>query len=74
MISSERNKAMFEKRSTFKKYFFTFASGLAGGLILGLLYAPITGKKMQKKVADVTDQVIDRVDDLKQTVRKFANA
>jgi hypothetical protein len=29
---------------------------------------------MQKKVSDVTDQVIDRVDDLKQTVRKFASA
>jgi gas vesicle protein len=65
---------MFERKSTFKKYFFTFVGGVASGVILGLLYAPVTGKKMQKKVADVTDQVIDRVDDLKQTVRKFANA
>ncbi|HSY50124.1 MAG TPA: YtxH domain-containing protein [Thermoanaerobaculia bacterium] len=65
---------MFERKSTFKKYLFTFVGGIASGVILGLLYAPVTGKKMQKKVADVTDQVIDRVDDLKQTVRKFANA
>ena len=41
---------------------------------LGLLYAPTTGKKMQKKVSDVTDKVIDKVDEFQQTVRKFANA
>jgi len=65
---------MFEKKNTFPKYFFTFAGGLASGVILGLLYAPITGKKLQKKVAGVTEQVIDKVDELQQTVRKFANA
>jgi hypothetical protein len=29
---------------------------------------------MQKKVADVTGNIIDRVDDLQQTVRKIATA
>jgi gas vesicle protein len=65
---------MFEKKNTFKKYFFTFTGGLVTGAIFGLLYAPITGKRMQKKVVGVTEQVIDRVDELQQTVRKFANA
>lgn len=72
---------MFERKSTFKSYFFTFLGGIAAGAVLGLMYAPITGKKMQKKVTGVTNQVIDKVDqiiekadDFRQTVRKFANA
>ena len=58
---------MFEKKPVFKKYAFTFLGGVLAGAVLGLLYAPITGKKMQKKVAEVSDQV-------QQTVRKIANA
>ena len=65
---------MFERKSTFKSYLFTFAAGIVAGAALGLLYAPTTGKKMQKKVSDVTDKVIDKVDEFQQTVRKFANA
>ncbi len=72
---------MFERKSNFKSYFFTFLGGLVTGAALGLLYAPITGKKMQKKVTGVTNQVIDKVDqiiekadDFRQTVRKFASA
>ncbi len=65
---------MFGQRTSFKTFAFTFGAGLITGAVLGLLYAPITGKKMQKKVADVTDKVMDRVDDLQQTVRKIANA
>ena len=61
-------------RGTFRKYAFTFGFGVVAGAILGLLYAPITGKKMQKKVGDVTDQVIDKVDEIQQKVRKIANA
>ncbi len=64
---------MFEKKNTFSKYVFTFLGGLASGVVLGLLYAPITGKKMQKKVSNVTEQVLDKVDELHQSVRKFAN-
>ena len=58
---------MFEKKATFKKFAFTFLGGVVAGAVLGLLYAPVTGKKLQKKVADVSDQV-------QQTVRKIANA
>ncbi|MDQ6801464.1 MAG: YtxH domain-containing protein [Acidobacteriota bacterium] len=61
-------------RGTFRNYAFTFGFGVVAGAILGLLYAPITGKKMQKRVGEVTDQVIDRVDELQQKVRKIANA
>ena len=60
--------------NSFKKYAFTFGFGVAAGVILGLLYAPVTGKKMQKRVGDVKDQVIDKVDELQQKVRKIANA
>lgn len=65
---------MFGPKTTFKKYAFTFGAGLVAGAIFGLLYAPITGRKMQKKVAGVTEQMIDKVDELQQTVRKIANA
>ena len=58
---------MFEKKPVFKKYAFTFLGGVLTGAVIGLLYAPFNGKKMQKKVAEVTDQV-------QQTVRKIANA
>src|SRR5579872_3672887 len=62
-----KEKTMFEKKATFKKFAFTFLGGVLAGAVLGLLYAPVTGKKLQKKVADVSDQV-------QQTVRKIANA
>jgi gas vesicle protein len=58
---------MFGQKFTFKKYALTFGAGMVAGAILGLLYAPVTGKKLQKKVLDVTDE-------LQQTVRKIANA
>jgi len=65
---------MFGKKPTFTKYAFTFLGGIVAGAVIGLLYAPVTGKKLQKKVAGVTEQVIDKVDELQQTVRKIANA
>jgi gas vesicle protein len=65
---------MFGKKTAFTKFAFIFGAGLITGTVLGLLYAPMTGKKLQKKVASVTDKVIDKVDDLQQTVRKIANA
>ncbi len=65
---------MFTARSSFTKLAFTFGAGLITGVALGLLYAPITGKKLQKKVAGVTEKVVEKVDDLQQTVRKIANA
>jgi gas vesicle protein len=65
---------MSGSRGSFRKYAFTFGFGVVAGAILGLLYAPITGKKMQKRVGDVTDQVMDKVDELHQKVRNIANA
>lgn len=65
---------MFGKKTAFTKFAFTYGAGLIIGTVLGLLYAPMSGKKLQKKVAGVTDKVIDKVDDLQLTVRKIANA
>lgn len=65
---------MFEKKNPLKSYLFTFVAGAVTGAVFGLLYAPVTGKKMQKKVFGVTEQVIDKVDELQQTVRKMASA
>ena len=53
-----------------RKYAFTFGFGIIAGAILGLLYAPVPGKKMQERIGDVRDQV----DELQQKVRKIANA
>ncbi len=39
-----------------------FALGVVAGAAVALLYAPMTGKKMQKKVGDVTDKVLDATD------------
>ena len=58
---------MFASRFTFKKFAFSFGAGIVAGAIFGLLYAPVTGKKLQKKVLDVTDE-------LQEKVRKMANA
>jgi gas vesicle protein len=53
-----------------RKYAFTFGFGIVTGAILGLLYAPVSGQKMQKRLGDVKDQV----DELQQKVRKIADA
>jgi gas vesicle protein len=45
------------------RYISTFLVGFAVGAGLALLYAPMPGKKMQKKVTDITD-------DFKNAVRK----
>lgn len=55
-----------------------FTIGALSGAVLALLYAPLTGKKMQKKVANVTEKVIDnvqeKVEDVQSAVKKFARA
>ncbi len=65
---------MFERKNSFAKFAITFGFGVLAGAVLGVLYAPMAGKKLQRKVADVTDKVIDKVDDLQETVRKIAKA
>ena len=59
---------MFEKKSSFGKFVFTFGFGLVAGTVIGLLYAPMTGKKFQKKVVDVTEKVFDKVEDFQKKV------
>lgn len=76
---------MFERKTSFGKLFLTFALGAATGAAVALLYAPMTGRKMQKRVGDVTDKVIDatgkmldkvedRVEDAQGFVKKIARA
>ena len=55
-----------------------FGIGAIAGAAIALLYAPLTGKKMQKKLAKVTENVLDKVeetvDDVQATVRRIARA
>jgi gas vesicle protein len=55
-----------------------FGFGAVAGAIVALLYAPTTGKKMQKKIANVTgdllEKVEDKVEDVQASVRKIARA
>lgn len=55
------------------KYVSSFLVGLTVGAGVTLMFAPMTGKKMQRKVADITDRVIDKVDDLKLAVQRVAS-
>lgn len=64
----------FQKKTSFATLAITFTIGAIAGGVGALLLAPMTGKKLQQKVADVTGKVIDKVDGLQQTVRKIASA
>jgi gas vesicle protein len=64
----------FQKKTSFTAFAVTFAIGAAAGAFAALWFAPTTGKEFQRKVADVTEKVIDKVDDVQQTVRRIANA
>lgn len=55
------------------KYVSSFAVGFLFGAGLALMFAPMPGKKMQKKVGHITDQVIDKVEDLKIAARRMAS-
>ena len=69
---------MFNRKQKFPlgKVAAGFGLGAVAGAILALLYTPLTGKKMQKKVASVTgdllDKVEDKVEDVQATVRRLA--
>jgi gas vesicle protein len=69
---------MFNKNSSFRSFAVIFALGAVAGAAVALLYAPMIGTKMQKKVADATDRVIDvvegSVDNVQNVLRKVANA
>jgi gas vesicle protein len=69
---------MSTENRSFRGYALTFAFGAFAGAVVALMFAPMTGKKMQKKVADVTERVKDVVDDsidnVQSVLRKVANA
>ena len=69
---------MFKQKSSLSSYTWTFLFGAITGAAVALLYAPMTGKKMQRKVADVTEKVKDVVEDsvgnVQSVLRKVANA
>lgn len=71
---------MFSRKQKFPvgKVAVGFGLGAVSGAVLALLYAPLTGKKMQKKIAGVTENLIDKVeetvDDVQKTVRRIARA
>ena len=53
---------MFGRKAPIGRYMLMFTLGAVAGAAVALLYAPMTGKKMQKKVGDVTDKVLDATD------------
>ena len=55
------------------KYVSSFLVGFTVGAGVTLMFAPMTGKKMQRKVANITDRVIDKVDDFKVAVQRVAS-
>ena len=55
------------------KYVSSFAVGFAVGVGLTLIYAPMTGKKMQKKIGRINERVADKVHDLKAAVVRVAS-
>ena len=71
---------MFSRKQKFPigKVAAGFGIGAISGAVIALLYAPLTGKKMQKKIASVTENLIDKVeetvDDVQATVRRIARA
>jgi len=69
---------MFNKSDDFRSFAVTFALGAAVGAAVALLYAPMTGKRMQRKLADATEKVKDvveeSVDNVQNVLRKVANA
>jgi gas vesicle protein len=71
---------MFPRKQKFPlgKVAVGFGIGAVSGAVLALLYAPLTGKKMQKKIAGVTENLIEKVEDtvgdVQATVRRIAQA
>ena len=68
---------MFSRKQKFPlgKVAVGFALGTLVGAILAVLYAPLSGKKLQKKIAGMTEDLIDKVeetvDDVQSKVRRI---
>ena len=56
---------MFNRKPKFSlaKLITGVAVGAASGAALALLFAPMTGKKLQKKIAGVTEDVVEKFED-----------
>lgn len=71
---------MFSRKQKFPfgKVAVGFGLGVVSGAVLALLYAPLSGKKLQKKIAGVTEDLFDKVeetvDDVQAKVRRIAKA
>jgi gas vesicle protein len=69
---------MVNENRGFRGYALTFAFGAFAGAAVALIFAPMTGKRMQQKVANVTgkvkDVVEDSIDNVQNVLRKVANA
>ncbi|HYK00320.1 MAG TPA: YtxH domain-containing protein [Thermoanaerobaculia bacterium] len=55
------------------RYVSSFLAGLTVGAGIALLVTPMSRKKMQRKVADIGERVVDKVDDLKVAARRMAS-
>jgi gas vesicle protein len=68
---------MFSRKQKFPfgKVAVGFGIGAVSGALLALLFAPQSGKKLQKKIVDVTENLIDKVeekvDGVQATVRRI---
>jgi gas vesicle protein len=67
---------MFSRKQKFPfgKVALGFGLGAAAGAVLTLLYAPLSGKKMQKKIAAVTGDLMEKVEETVGNVRKIAQS
>ena len=56
---------MFNRKPSFPvaKVTTGFILGAVSGAVAALLFAPMTGKKLQKKIAGVTDDVVEKIED-----------
>lgn len=62
---------MFEKKFPWTKVAMSFVIGATAGAITALLLAPMTGRKMQKRVAGIVE---DQVDNVEKMMKKVVNA
>jgi len=71
---------MFSRKKTFPvgKVAAGFGLGALTGAVVALLFAPQSGRKLQKKIAGVTgdliDRVEDKVDDVQASVRRIVKS
>jgi hypothetical protein len=73
-VDGRKEWTMFDRKKSFSNFAWVFAVGAVAGAAAALLYAPMTGRKMQKKVTDITEKVFDKVEDFKGAVKRVATA